>query len=167
SGLNADDAQSIIIEGTEGPTGGGGVGSSRSTLKFTGNSWTILSLKSSQGVTVRNLRILYTSTSLTWNVMDFSHSASASDAAMCFVEHNEIRGNSSAATLATGIELNNALECNIRNNAFEWLDVAIHGRSNTSYSNVHKIDHNQFLNIRTMPIRNPGEVWEVSHNTFE
>ena len=166
--LNMDGAKSIVIDG-QGSSAAAYESRPRSTTLWSNaaGSADLISMRSSYGITIQNLQITVANPSFTGCVINMDHSSvSPSDSTMNSVYKVSITG-ASGAGAASGICLNRAIEVDIRNSNFARLAIGIKGRDKSSYSNVVKIDHTQFLWIQTMPIRNPGEMWEISNNTFE
>ena len=156
-----DNAVSVVLQG-EGATTAGAAAAS--TLQYNGSCQTVISARSTAGVELRNIYLVQAAVSCGAPLIDFGHSSTGSDSAFGVVASCTLGGNG----VATLVSLDKAIEMTIRNNNFFGANVAIMGAaSSASYSNVVRIAENQFQSLSVAPIKNAGQTWLVSGNTFE
>lgn len=195
--LNLESAVSITLQGESRPTGF--AGGTNGALVFTGlgvlpttavtrnnadqsravTQPSLINVRSSTGVSIRNLRILYSNASFTGDVIDASAVPTASSTVNKPVlsagdtQQLEISGCEIRSTSATifgaryGINLYRAIIVDIRENQFSWLKVGIVGKVSGGYSNVVNIESNLFLRVKEVGIRNGEQTWNIRGNTFE
>jgi hypothetical protein len=162
--INLADRRSIRIRGESEPTGGA---AAASILRLTQTSGSrIFDCRSTAGVVFENLMILQTGSGFAGHVLDYDHSAAASDSAFAGVRNSYVQGVATALSL---VNLHKAISSTIEGNHLVGADCAILG-GGADYANRINVVGNEFKEQVTAPIKNPGvasQSWMISGNTFE
>jgi hypothetical protein len=162
--INLDDTHSIVLQGQGAPTAGA---AAATTLWYTASSGPVISARSTAGVYIKGMMLLYSSSSFNGAVIDFSHSATGGDSAFAIVEDCFIGGSGTSGAAAL-VSLDKTIDSTIRNNHFGKATTDILGMASAgSYSNANRILGNTFRETTGAPIQNAGEAWVIEGNTFE
>jgi Pectate lyase superfamily protein len=143
-----------------------------SVITYTGGGGeSFLSVRSTNGFTVRGLAIRYSNKSFTGALLDFSHaSKDAADAAYMKLE-DCLLGGSGTASAGALVSLREAILATVRNCHLQWAHVGVRGRSaqgaTNGYANAVSVEDCTFDNLTTAALMNAGEGWAVSHSWFE
>jgi len=166
--VNLDSLRSVALKGEGGLSGGA---APATVITFTpSGALAALSARSTAGVVLEDLMLLYSSATYTGNLTDFSHAnANALDSANCVINRCFVGGTAGARGAASLVFLDKANSCQITNNIFENSVTALLGRGtdNTHYSNAHAVTGNTFVGQTSSHITNPGNGWTITNNTFE
>ena len=163
--LDADSTRGLAMLGPGGLSGGG-YAAARITFTYAGSA-SALSARSSAGFILQGIQVLYNNAGFTGYVVDLSH-ATASDSALFRIRDCVLGGNivkTAAAVIFTNQADTGTVEgCNIVN----AVDGIYGITSDASYSNQVTVrGSNQFSGLSGASIRNPGNAWDISGNTFE
>jgi hypothetical protein len=172
-------ATQIVMDGFSGvalagpPAGNTGLSSSANPkLLFTGTPSSLISMRSTFGVAIKNLTLQYNNASFSGSVLDLSHGASGTDSDMDYIADCTIEGTSSAHSGAL-VNLDKTINVTLERNIYEWAVNGIVGSATTSsYSNVVRIRDSLFGLYNTDSISgnmilNLGTAWTIEGNTFE
>ena len=137
-------------------------------LKFTGTTGPFLNVKSSNSITIQDIRIVHTSASFTGYLLDGSHSTS-SDTSQLVVERCHFGSYDGLQHTAFGMQLDKVISSTIRDCTFDALAGGIDGQNPAggSYSNVITLDGCSFNDVQNVPVRYCGESWNITGCTFE
>ncbi len=161
TGLNADDSQGLIIEGVAGRA------TNQPRLLYTPSTGSLVTGKSSQGLTLRNLRLEYSHASYAGELLNFDHSALATDVFFLTVEDCWIGGVPGVDGARSLLRLNKTIISKVRGNRFIRAEVGVRGRD-PDYSVAIDIEaQNEFNELSEAGVHCPGESWTIDDNTFE
>lgn len=188
--LNLDRSSGISLTGP--PGGNTGLGSPTSLLLFTGTPSSLVSMRSTAGVSIKNLTLQYNNPGFGGTFIDLSHAPAAPpafpaegpDSDMDYIADCTIQGTGSfnastqVWTVAAGnanplISLDKAINITIERNIFQWSINGIIGPATSgSYANAIRIRDNSFSGYNTNSISgnmilNMGTGWVIEGNTFE
>jgi hypothetical protein len=158
-------ATSVTLMGETVP----GAGSSMtSTLTYTGTgSGSAISCQNSNGVAIRNLTLLYSSSSFTGILTDWRN-VSGSDTSYGLLENCYLGGGSGITTATQLADLDKCINMTIRKCSFAGAVYGIYGKSvNTNYSNAVHIQDCVFHGQSAFHIYNAGQAWVIDSCTFE
>lgn len=162
--LTADSSSGVTLLGCGGTTAGAAAGT-KLIFSNTG-SGALISAVSSIGFRLRGIQVVYSSSSFTGNMLDLRN-VSAGDTALFRVDDCLFAASSTASANAC-IALDKANTGMITGCNFEGATYGILGRaSGASYSNANVVTGCQFVDLVTAGIRNPGQGWLISGDTFE
>lgn len=161
--LNLDGTRSVRIEGAGSPSAGA---SAATTIVYAPAAGAAISARSSFGLTLQGIQLLYNNAAYAGNLIDLSHSALATDSAYWQITDCYI-GGSSASAAGSLVYLNQAIAGRIRNCVFGAAAYHIIGQAAGGYSNEVDIADSSFLQAATMPILNPGNAWRIASCVFE
>jgi|HubBroStandDraft_6_1064221.scaffolds.fasta_scaffold70299_1 hypothetical protein len=151
---------------------GGGMTNS-CVIKFTGTAASLLSARSSFGVSINGLLLEATNALFNGLIVDTSHTGTACGRSPCDTENfsftnNVIHGESTAC--AVGLSLDKTIASTVANNVFYGCTVQARGvASSGSYATTTRYLHNQFIGASTVSVfqQNPGDGALLEHNTYE
>jgi len=175
SSLNLDHFSGVSLTG---PRAGNTGLSSRANpmLLFTGTASPLLSMKSTLGVSIKNLTLQYNNPSFSGTFIDLSHASTPpmNDSDMDYIADCTVQGTGNAVSGANPlVSLDKTIDVTIERNIFEWATNGIVGpAASGSYSNVVRIRDNLFSGYGTNSIwgnmiLNLGTAWIIEGNTFE
>lgn len=159
--LSLNGKQSVSLRGAGGPTGGaaGGV-----VVRYHGGGAAhALDMTGAVGCALLDLQVLYTST-FTGDLIKHHTNAANNSIERCLL------AGSSTANAASLIRLTNSYTVRLLGVAFGGCQVAVLGRTDgeSAFANAVQIHDCQFQNtIVVMGVRNPGQAWMITGNTFE
>lgn len=116
----------------------------------------------SYGIQFKRIFLSYSHASFTGRLLDFRGSASVSTQ-FPSVDECALYGNGGRSAQSL-IDLDRADQARITNSFLLNANLGIQGGIN--YSNSNRIEGNTFVAITSMPIRDMGESWSVTGNTF-
>lgn len=160
AGLNCDDTQGVTIEGLAGRA------TNQPRILFSPSTGSLITGKSSQGMTLRNLRLEYSHAAYAGDFLNFDHSVAATDVFFLVIENCWIGGVAGAVLANSLVRLNKTIISSVRNCRLIRGVVGVRGR-NPDYSNAIQIEGCEFNTLSTAGVYNPGEGWKVSGCTFE
>lgn len=163
--LSANGFYGVSLLGTSSPMGL--AGTTTGALVYTGSGASaFLTARGTQGFSIKNMRILYTSATFTGDLIDMS--GSGADTSFAVIDNCELRGSSTSNIGARClVNIFTAIIITIKNSQFTYATVGILGKTAPGYSNVINIENNTFLSLETASIKNAGEQWNIVGNTFE
>lgn len=166
--LDLDDAWGVTIKGASASPKFTDVLHLGSFLRYTAASGELLTINSSQHVTLEDVGFVYNNAAYNGNLVSTDWSAAASDPAYLRVNRCRFSGSSTASGARSLLRLNRLINSSVRDSAFAWADIGILGRDG-SYSNVITISGCAFpaSSITTAKIKNAGETWLIEGCTFE
>lgn len=165
STIDLEDRRSIRIYGVSKPTGGALTASILRCTQTTGSR--IFNARTTAGVLFDSLMIRQTGVGFTGHVIDYDHSATASDSAFGGVRDCLIDGETTAASL---VHLKKSICMSVIGNHLIGGTCAILGGGTASYANAISVTNNLFIGQGTAAIVDPGEIsqaWFVNCNAFE
>jgi hypothetical protein len=175
SALNLDHSTGISLIGISAM-------GSRPTVLFTGTSGPLLSLRSANQVSIKNLNLQYSAPSFSGTFIDLSPASAGTFSDLVYIADSTIQGTANFSTVppvgtATGanplVYMDQAINVTMERNLFEWAMNGIIGQANSNgYSNVVRIRDNLFSGYGTNSISgnmilNLGQAWTIEGNTFE
>jgi len=188
--LNLDRSSGLSLMGP--PAGNTGLGNPTPLLLFTGTPSSLISMRSTAGVSIKNLTLQYNNQSFGGTFIDLSHAPAAPptfpaegpDSTMDYIADCTIQGTGSLNvstqvwTVVAGnanplISLDKAINTAIERNIFDWAINGITGPATSgSYANAIRIRDNGFSGYNTNSISgnmilNMGTGWIIEGNTFE
>lgn len=162
--LNLDSTNNIRLVGLGGNTPGS---LSASTItSATAGAGSIISARSSVGLEIANLRIIYTNAAFTGVVIDYSHVTASDSAYMridkCFVGGSGVRS-AHAIILLNQCIIGSFVDC-----IFANAERAVEGRNNAAfYSNAMTFRGCTFVGLVITAVTNAGQAWTFYGCTFE
>jgi hypothetical protein len=169
SQLVAKDSYGVRFVGEAGQ--GTGYTEQGACLRFTGGgSGSFIDARSSQGFTLENLEVEYTSGSYTGNLIDFGHSLSGNDATYGTIKGCTLHG-VGVATAKSLVSLRLAILCDIIDSHLSWAQAGVrmmedNGAGGVDYSNAHTIRGGTIDNVIN-GLMNPGQGLNVMGTRFE
>lgn len=174
SQLDLHDAVSVHLLGEGGLGTNPGTHPASRLVYSGGGAGSFLDCRSVVGLSLRHLAVLYSSNTFTGTLVDFSHSVAASDSVNNLLEGCTFYPTGNFATAKCLLSFSQTITIWVRNCNLGGALCAIRGSeyvslNNVTYSNAIYITHNMFMNCPgTLGfIVNPGQLWEISGNTFE
>lgn len=162
-----DGLHTIALEGQCLPQGLG-VTESNTTLLYTGTGTdAAISAKGTQGVALRNLRVMNSDAGFTGYLVDLS--GTTNDTNNALVDGCQFQGvDLSHGNAAGGLLLNKAISSTVHNCQFSYMALGIRGVTSASYSNAIRVIDCKFVQLSSdSAIRNAGQQWKVDGCTFE
>ena len=151
--VNLDDSRGVTLE-----FGGGAARAGSATMKrTTSGTSSVISARNSLGLTIKNLRVEYSSSSYTGRLLDLR--GDTSDTGMATLENMWVGSDSSTVHTATGLDIDKSYGITGRRLHFLYNQVAVNGLTNTGYSNGILFDTCIFSNSVDHHVRNAGNGW--------
>jgi Pectate lyase superfamily protein len=161
--LNFDQKWSVVLAG-EGGLSGGAVPASR--IFYTGTGARFVSARSTQGFTIRDLAVSYTS-GFSGTLVDLSALSGALDTQMARIENSLIGSGTPSLCTARLLDLEKTISSSFTNVSFSGGDVAVRGKSASTYSNAISFRSCMFVYQQTVHVKNAGQAWSFDGCTFE
>lgn len=162
--IDVADRRSIVFAGPGAPTAGA---AQASALIYTGTDPRALDCRSTSGVGFRGVEVTYTNAAFTGALIDYSHSAAATDSAFGFIEDCLVAGVNAAGQTARLVDWDKAIFCEAYRTNFFGAGTGIRGKNGASYSNANRIRSCEFQAQAVMPIVDPGDTTWIVSNAFE
>ena len=164
--LDVSLSNGITIEGVSGNTAGATPGT---VIAFSGTgSGSAINAQSTSGFTLKNLMLLYSSSSFTGRLVDLRGGIAGGDTTFATIKDCYLGSSGGINTADVLVDLNKAhtsrvVRCSLRN--------AVHlvrGKGiNTDYSVSNTIENSYFRDATTAHISNPGDGWTIKGCTWE
>lgn len=141
-----------------------------SAIVYTGSSGNAIAARSTVGFTIRDIAVLYNSTTYTGTLIDFGHGVTAADTQCATLANCSIgfayRPSSGLGRAAKLISLDRAIFSVIDNCCIRDGRIGIHGTMD-GYSNQVTIQRCTFQALSFAAIANAGDAWSVLGCAFE
>lgn len=155
----------VVVRGANGY----GTTADATLIKFTQTGAAdCLTATHTQGITLEDLQLIYTSGSYVGTVLNMSGTSAANPSSRNIVNRCSI-GGSGTNTASVLLSLDKAINCRVNNCEFYGAAVPIQGQANAggSFSNANQVRSCDFSNFTAVAIRNLGDGWLINGNTFE
>lgn len=158
SPLVLDGLRSTVLQGIGGITAGA---APRSQIIFTqAGAASALSCRSTYGISVRDVSVIATNAAFSGTLVDFSHSALATDAAYMTIQRSLLQAPANCPQM---LDLNKAIIGTFEQALFSGPAArAVRGMANGTYSNSHAFTTCTFVGQTNAPVLSPGQAWSFS-----
>jgi hypothetical protein len=162
--LTFDQKWSVVLAG-EGGLSGGAVPASR--LVYTGTGTRFVSARSTQGFIIRDLAVSYTQSGFSGALVDLSALSGQLDTSLARIENCLIGSGTPSLRSARLLDLDKTISSSFTHVSFSGGDVAVRGKSASTYSNVISFRSCTFVYQQTVHVKNAGQAWTFEGCTFE